>query len=583
MKNLFKLGYTSVILVLGVHLSVDAQSFINPLYIPSTLSGTQIPLTVQNGTMSFYPGFQTASIGFNGNYLGPTLICNKGDSLSILVQNTLSDTTTVHWHGMHVSARNDGGPHVVIPPATSWNPRFKVLDAASTHWYHSHLHMRTAEQVTKGMAGMIIVRDSIENSLTLPRNYGVDDIPMVFQSRAFDANKQFIVDTALDSVLLINGTKNPFVQLPAQIVRLRLLNGSTMRSYNFGLSTNAVFHMIASDGGLLNAPVPLSRLLLSPGERAEILLNLSGLQGQSVFLTNYGSEIPNGIYGAANPAAMGMGTIPNYANNALNGSNTNLLRIDIISPTANPVTTLPSTLTVLSPWNPATSNITRNLTFAPVSMGGGGGLNGPFAINSTPFDMMTINYTIPLNNVEIWSLTNNSPIAHPFHIHNVPFYILDINNVAPAPALSGKKDVVLVRSQQTVRFITRFTDFADEMYPYMYHCHMLVHEDDGMMGQYLVIDTSVDLKETLSETDRLSIYPNPASSTIYLQWNSALREQFKLRLYNIQGVLIHYENLSFNSQVPLRLDLSFLQEGLYTLELQNQSGLIIHKKVLLGH
>lgn len=583
MKNLITVRIAFVLLILGVRFPMDAQSFINPVTVPATLSGTQIALTVQNGTMAFYSGFQTGSIGFNGNFLGPTLILNKGDSVSIQVQNTLNDTTTVHWHGMHVSAQNDGGPHVVIPPSTTWNPRFKVLDVASTHWYHSHLHMRTAEQVTKGMAGMIIVRDSVEAGINLPRTYGIDDIPLVFQSRAFDANKQFIVDTALDSVMLVNGTKNPYLQLPAQVVRLRLLNGSTMRSYNFGLSTNAAFHMIASDGGLLASPVALTRLLLSPGERAEILVNLSGLQGQSIFLSNYGSEIPNGIYGAANPAAMGMGSIPNYANNNLNGTNTHLLQLDILPPTGNPVTSIPSTLALLSPWNPANANTTRNLTFSPASMGGGAGLNGPFVINNTPFDMMTINYTIPLNNIEIWSLTNNSPIAHPFHIHNVPFYILDINTVPPPPALSGKKDVVLVRSQQTVRFITRFTDFADEMYPYMYHCHMLVHEDEGMMGQFLVTDQSVGLSEHKATQNLLSVYPNPSRSALYLRWNAPQRDNFALRMYDVQGREVYSGSVDFSDQQTQKLALENLLPGLYTLELQNRDGVSIHKKVIIGH
>lgn len=567
---------------LSVQVNLGAQSFINPLNIPSTISSTNIVLSVQNGTMSVYPGFITNSIGFNGNYLGPTLLMNKGDSVNIQVINTLADTTTVHWHGMHVSPQNDGGPHVTIAPQATWTPRFKVLDDASTHWYHSHLHMRTAEQVTKGMAGLIIVKDPVEATLNLPRTYGVDDVPMVFQSRAFTASKQFDALSAIDSVMLINGTKNPYVQLPAQVVRLRLLNGSTMRAYNFGLSTNAQFFQIGSDGGLLTSPVPLTRILLAPGERAELLVDLSGLQGQSLFLTNYGNEIANGIYGAANPAAMGMGSIPNYANNNLNGSTTHLIRLDVVAQTTNAITGIPANLVQLNPLNPANANTTRNLVFTPMMMGGGGGLNGPFVINGTPFDMMTINYTIPLNNIEIWSLTNNSPIAHPFHIHDVHFYILDINGLPPPPSLAGKKDVVLVKSQQTVRFIAQFNDFADEHYPYMYHCHMLVHEDEGMMGQFLVTSPATQLTEEKDEELNLVLFPNPNQGQVYVLNKLANSQNLNIEWYDLQGQLIYTVDLIAPSQKPLKLDVAGnckLPAGMYFVRITNEAKQSLFKKI----
>ncbi len=570
--------------VLSAQLTLSAQSFVNPLSIPSTISSTNIVLSVQNGTMGVYPGFVTSSIGFNGNYLGPTLLMNKGDSVNIQIINSLLDTTTVHWHGMHVSPQNDGGPHVTIAPQATWNPRFKVLDDASTHWYHSHLHMRTAEQVTKGMAGFIIVKDPAEAAINLPRTYGLDDVPMVFQSRAFTPAKQFDALSSIDSVMLINGTKNPYIQLPAQVVRLRLLNGSTMRAYNFGLSNNSQFFQIASDGGLLSSPVSLTRLMLAPGERAEILINLSGLQGQSLFLTNYGSEIPNGIYGAVNPAAMGMGTIPNYANNAFNGSNTHLIRLDVVAQTANAVTGIPANLVQLNPLNPANANLTRNLTFTPMNMGGGGGLNGPFVINGTPFDMMTINYTIPVNNIEIWSLTNNSPIAHPFHIHDVHYYILDINGMPPPPSLSGKKDVVLVRSQQTVRFIAQFNDFADEMYPYMYHCHMLLHEDEGMMGQFLVTTPATNLQESLPGELNITVFPNPNQGHLFVSNPISDSPMLHLELCDVQGKVLLTTTVSTPDQTPQKIDLSKtgkLAPGVYFIEFRNEKNQTLRKKLLV--
>lgn len=141
----------------------------NKLQIPDTLSGTKFNLTIQKGSLIFYPGFTTNTIGVNGNILGPTLILRKGDNISMNVTNTLTDTTTIHWHGMHVAPQNDGGPHTVILPGTTWQPQFTVMDNAATYWYHPHLHRKTAEHVTKGIAGFIIVRDNQEAALKLPR------------------------------------------------------------------------------------------------------------------------------------------------------------------------------------------------------------------------------------------------------------------------------------------------------------------------------------------------------------------------------------------------------------------------------
>ncbi|HRI26432.1 MAG TPA: multicopper oxidase domain-containing protein [Chitinophagales bacterium] len=459
----------------------------NPLFIPDTLSGTNINLTLQTGSVNFYPGIPTATMGANGNLLGPTLILNKHQYVTINVNNQLPENTTLHWHGLHVAPENDGGPHVVIPAGTTWSPSFPVMDWASTYWYHPHLHMKTNEHVLKGIAGLIIVRDEQEAALTLPRRYGIDDFPLVIQTKAFDANNQIVTTTsALDTALMVNGTPKPYLNAPGQIVRFRVLNGSSERTYNFGFSNNATFYQIGSDGGLLSDALPLTRLRLSPGERAEILADLSGNIGQIIFLMNYGAELPNAIYGAAQPG-MGMGqTIPNYNLNPLNGANFNILQINVGNPTLNPVTTLPTSLVVHNPWLPIQANQTRNLVFMPQNMGPGA-INGPFVINMMPFDMMMINYYVPYNNIEIWELRNQSPISHPFHIHNTSFYVLDINGAPPPANLAGRKDVILVPAgNTTVRFIAKFETFFNDTLPYMYHCHMLTHEDEGMMGQFVV-------------------------------------------------------------------------------------------------
>jgi FtsP/CotA-like multicopper oxidase with cupredoxin domain len=456
------------------------------LFIPDTLSGNVINLTLQTGSVNFYPGAATSTMGVNGNLLGPTIILEQNQQVTLNVNNQLGEPTTIHWHGLHVAPENDGGPHIIIPPGSTWSPSFTVMDKASTHWYHPHLHHHTNEHVIKGIAGFIISRDTEEAAINLPRTYGVDDIPLVVQTKAFDSNNQLVILSALDTSLMVNGTIKPFFDAPAQVLRFRLLNGSSERTYNFGFSGNLPFHQIAGDASLLPSAVSLTRLRLSPGERAEILINLSTLQGQTLQLMNYGTELPNAIYGASQPG-MGAGQqIPNYNLNPLNGSNFTIMDIHVIAPTANPVTTIPTTLISHNPWPESSANAIRTFTFNPVN-GGPTAIQGPFTINGQLFDMMVMNFETELDQIEVWELTNATPISHPFHLHGFPFYILSINGAPPPSNMLGLKDVVNVPAGQgTVRFITKFTDFTNDSVPYMYHCHMLTHEDDGMMGQFLV-------------------------------------------------------------------------------------------------
>lgn len=141
----------------------------NPLFIPDTLSGTNFQITAQASTKVFYTGFNTPTYGYNGNFLGPTLLLNKGDSITLNVTNNLTVPTTTHWHGFHIAPQNDGGPHQIVDTASTWSPSFKVRNNAATYWYHPHGEGKTEIQISKGLAGMIIIRDSAEASYALPR------------------------------------------------------------------------------------------------------------------------------------------------------------------------------------------------------------------------------------------------------------------------------------------------------------------------------------------------------------------------------------------------------------------------------
>jgi len=173
-------------------LSVSISQTLLP--IPDTLSGTNISLTMHKDSVQFFPsGPISQTYAYNNyKYLGPTLILRKGTNVNIDVTNQIGDTTTVHWHGLHVPSMWDGGPHTAILPNAIWNPQFTIMDNAATYWYHPHLHQKTAEQAIKGAAGLIIVKDHIEAALNLPSTYGIDDYTIIVQVQQKNASKQTV-------------------------------------------------------------------------------------------------------------------------------------------------------------------------------------------------------------------------------------------------------------------------------------------------------------------------------------------------------------------------------------------------------
>ncbi|MEX2656125.1 MAG: multicopper oxidase domain-containing protein [Balneolales bacterium] len=509
----------------------------NQLFIPEVISGEDIDLEIQEGTHEFFQGYTTATMGVNGDVLGPTILLEKGQQVTMNVHNQLPEATTVHWHGLHVSSENDGGPHTPIEPDETWSPSFTVLDRASTYWYHPHLHQKTEKHVTMGISGLIIVSDEEESQLDLPRTYGMDDLPLIIQTKEFKSDKQIVTFAHADSVVMVNATVDPYVEVPAQVIRLRLLNGSSMRSFNLGLTDDQSFYQVASDGGLLSSPVELDRLLLAPAERAEILINLSDLQGQTIHLKSYASELPDGIFGAKYPGINQDSTLNRYDPNPLNGNDFNIMQLNITLTSDNAVTEIPSALVNVTPWNEADADTSR--TFRLNSRVLPDQLNHPFYINDEDFAMDKINEVIPLDNLEIWSITNETAIAHPFHVHMIQFYILDRNGVIPPEQERGRKDVVFVHPMETVRFITKFETYTNPDIPYMYHCHMLIHEDEGMMGQFLVVDKATGIEGQDSHIPQHVYleqnYPNPFNPGTIIGFELPEPTPVQLEIFDVLG------------------------------------------------
>lgn len=470
--------------------AVAAERFANPIKIPALIEGKPgaagklYELGIGAGISKFLPGTSTPTIGINGPYLGPTIRCRVGDRVTLRVKNNLTEPTTLHWHGLHIPARHDGGPHQVVEPGTVWEPSFEIKQKASLCWYHSHMMEQTGEQVVRGLAGLFLIEDDESRALRLPSDFGVDDIPLVIQDRRFNTDGSFqYMSTMGDAemgyqgdVILVNGTVDPHLVLRRQRTRLRILNGSNSRIYMLGRDDGADLLIIGSDGSLLERPARMRRVRLGPGERIELLVYMQ--PDRTVTLMSYPV-----VAGAMGSAMM------------MRGMQGNSETFPIIELRAGPLETadvsILERLIQVPHWNPAQAARIRTFTLDMAMMGmmgtSAGTMEGPMGINGRSMDMDRIDVQVPLGSVEIWEIRNATPLIHPFHIHDVQFRMLDRDGAAPQPHELGLKDTVLVDPNSKVRVIAEFADFADPKQPYMYHCHNLEHEDSGMMGQFVVV------------------------------------------------------------------------------------------------
>ena len=443
-----------------------------PLPVPPLIDARAqdgaIALAAQSGQTAFLPGHASPSAGYNGAYLGPTLRVHSGDEVRVAVRNRLQEDTTVHWHGLLVPSEVDGGPHNVIAPGALWHPTLPVRQPAATLWYHAHPHGRTGAQVYAGLAGLLLVTDAQEQALGLPSRYGIDDLPIVLQDKLFDREQRLAYPvnhmTAMHglhgNVLLVNGVAQPTAQVPAGLVRLRLLNAGNARLFDLAFEDGRAFHWIAAEAGLLRGPVALKRLSLAAGQRAEILVDFS--DGQPVRMLDL-----------AGPPRRRSPPVMRFVPAGAPG----------------PAAAIPATL---ARWDsPAPAQAARRRRIALSSGGGGmGGMRGMashalHAIDGRPFDMRRIDQRVRLGDVEIWEVSvGGMAMMHPFHIHGVHFEVLGRGGGAPVPEDQGRRDTVIV--DETVELLVHFTQPASEGAPFMYHCHILEHEDMGMMGQFTV-------------------------------------------------------------------------------------------------
>lgn len=491
-----------------------SNEFFSYLPIPRLIDarevGNRIALNAQAGETEFFPNFRTESYGYSAPYLGPVIRAYRGDTITMDVTNLLGKTTTVHWHGLFVPSEFDGGPYNSIVPGQSWQPTFKVDQVASTAWFHPHPHGDTARQAYMGLAGLIYIEDESSQDLGLPGRYGLDDIPLIIQDRKFSADGELIYDPAAMDVLhgfrgdtiVVNGMYGPVAEVPQGIVRLRILNGANARNFRLEFDDRRAMHVIANDNGFIAAPIEVKELTIAPGERYEVLVDFSN--GESTVLLTYPDQ--NG-----RPANSVVDQLNKVAKDPADIF-TPVMRFDPVAGISVVTKTIPSKLVGLPLPIPPPDAKRRTFILdsmaavnVPLSQGSGsmegmdhsamsnpmtltGGSATPpsmkMGINGKTFDMTRIDAEVKLGAREIWEL-RGTEMAHPFHIHGASFRILNLDGAPPPAYQAGNKDTVLVN--EWAQLLVSFDQPGDASKPFMFHCHILEHEDAGMMAQYATI------------------------------------------------------------------------------------------------
>ncbi|MDC9590037.1 cell division protein FtsP [Xenorhabdus sp. XENO-10] len=423
--------------------------------------GQPLFLTIQKANWAFN-GRKNANIwGINGHYLGPTIRVRRGDYVKLIYSNRLSEPISMTVGGLLVPGTLIGGSSRLIKPKESWSPVIQINQPATTCWYHANTPNRMARHVYAGLAGMWLVEDESSRSLPLPKHYGVDDFPVILQDKRFDNfgvpqynptdNQGFLGD-----ILVVNGVENPFVEVARGWVRLRLLNASNARRYELQLSDGRPFYMIGTDQGLLPAPVAVQLLSLAPGERREVLIDMS--KGESVTIT----------------AGESAGVMDRLK--GLLEYSTKLLSTTVLTLKASGLLPLVTDqlLTQLVADNPYINSSIRSRQidlgdYSPES-------------NSSLTNKHRINITSQQGAWERWIVTTSIP--QPLHIEGVRFKVINLNGKRPEPQDYGWKDTVWIDSR--AELLVNMMQPSYENFPFMYYSQILEMADSGVAGKLIV-------------------------------------------------------------------------------------------------
>lgn len=450
---------------------LKAEPFTQELKIPKEIDFSKIHKTEfrsQKNHIQIYPDKQTEVLTFQGTLPNPTIRIKKGERFDLDFTNGLSETTIIHWHGLIVPAEMDGHPRDVIPTNTTKHYHYTVDQSAGTFWYHTHPHARTGKEIYYGLSGFYIIEDEEEKSLKLPN--GEFELPLAIQDRRFDENRKLLYkdkdvpqdnNGVMGDVILVNTTPFPYKDVESRKYRLRILNGSSARTYKLAFDTIDKFALIGTDAGLLEAPIMVENVIVAVAERVDIIVDFKGKNiGDLVTLKTLGFK-----------EASNLKLHPKYPDFDVP---MDIMQFRVSEKSKDP-SSLPAKLTSIPRMKESEAIRTRTITMEIIE-------GGIWTLNKKPYDMHRIDEKVKLGTTEIWVLKNSVHMAHPFHIHGVKFQVLDRTGKIDFHTDRGWKDTVLVMPFETVRIIIKFTMPG----LFVHHCHILEHEDQSMMANFLV-------------------------------------------------------------------------------------------------
>lgn len=447
----------------AVPLRAEASGAQIPLPVPPLLEsrrGQPLFLTLQRTHWPFIDNRKATAWGINGMYLGPTVRVYNGDDVKLIYSNRLAEPVSMTVSGLQVPGTLMGGAARLMSPGVDWSPVLPIRQAAATCWYHANTPGRMAPQVYNGLAGMWLVEDENSKSLPLPNHYGVDDFPLIVQDKRLDnfgtpeysppSQGGFVGDT-----LLVNGVQNPYVEVSRGWVRLRLLNASNARRYMLQLSDGRPLTVIASDQGLLPAPVAVQQLSLAPGERREVLIDMS--KGEEVTLSaGEAAGIMDRLRGLFEPSSL-------------------LVSTQVL--TLKPTGLLPL----------VTDNLPMRL-LADQLLDGGVSRTREFrlgddvaGINGAVRDVNRVDLQTQQDSWERWVIRADTPQS--FHIEGVQFLVKSVNGAQPMVEDRGWKDTVWVDGE--VELVVHFTQPSYDHFPFLYYSQTLELADRGSAGQFV--------------------------------------------------------------------------------------------------
>jgi FtsP/CotA-like multicopper oxidase with cupredoxin domain len=414
-------------------------------------------------------GRDTSAWGFNGSSPGPTLLVRPGDLLRVRLVNHLDQPTNLHTHGLHVSPQGVGdNPFVTVDPGGSFDYEIRIPanHPAGTFWYHPHHHGTVADQIFAGLAGALLIQSGSDLPVTGDHLLLVTDTTLDSTGRVVPPSPAATMMGREGELVLVNGQHRPDITAaPGALQRWRVINGCVSRVLALRLEHHRLVQ-VALDGVFLPAPVDRDQVVLAPGNRADLLVHPTAAGRYALVSQPYN----RGTFRMGGTGMAGAGS-------AATGGPIILAALAVSGP-ATTSAALPATLPA-PPVSQGPVSRRRQLTLAMgMGMGGGVGMGGmSFTIDGRTFDPGRDDHTATLGTTEEWTVVNTSPMDHPFHLHAWPFRVMAASPGAPLTGV--RQDVVLIPARGWVRLRIPFTDYPGRS---VYHCHILDHEDRGMMG-----------------------------------------------------------------------------------------------------